>query len=351
MIKKRIKSFLKSIGDLGKQPPQQSDELVAQINQTTMEYTTLGRTGLRVSVMGLGTGGSSKIGQNTGKSQAESIALVRSAFDFGINFFDTAEGYNTEPIIGKVLKQIKREDVVLSTKKKMRPQGDLITGTELVKGLEKSLRKLKTDYVDIYNLHGVAIDEYDYVLTELMPVLLKMRDAGKIRFLGITEAFTKDPNHKMLERAVEDNCWDTIMVGFNILNQSAQKLVLPQAAAKNIGVLAMFAVRRALKNRNRLEKAILKLKQMGYSELETLNAEYPLDFLFYEGGAKNITDAAYRFCRHQSGVDLVLFGTGNVEHLAANVASLLSPPLPDADLLRLKELFAKVNNFTGSEKL
>ncbi|MBE9126809.1 MULTISPECIES: aldo/keto reductase [unclassified Coleofasciculus] len=351
MIKKSIKSFLKSIGEIGKQPPKQSDELIAQINQTTMEYTTLGRTGLRVSVAGLGGGGYSKIGQSTDKSQAESIYLIRTALDFGINLFDTAEDYDTEQIIGKAIKQIKRENVVLSTKKKLQNQDRLITGKELAIGVEKSLRKLQTDYVDIYNFHGVNLGEYEYVLAELVPVLFKMRDAGKIQFIGITEAFTKEPNHKMLRRAVEDDCWDTIMVGFNILNQSARELVLSQATAQNIGVLSMFAVRRALSSMKNLRKAILKLQQMGYAELETLNAENPLDFLFKEGGAKNITDAAYRFCRHQAEVDAVLFGTGNVEHLTANVASLLQPPLPEADLLKLKELFANVDNFTGHEKL
>ena len=351
MIKKSIKSFLKAIGEIGKQPPKRSDELIAQIDRTTMEYTTLGRTGLRVSVMGLGGGGYSKIGQSKGKSKVESIYLIRTALDFGINLFDTAEDYNTEKIIGKAIKQIKRENVVISTKKKMRDGDRLITGKELVRGVEKSLRKLQTDYIDIYNFHGVTINEYDYVLTELVPVLIKMRDAGKIRFIGITEAFTKEPNHKMLRRAVQDDCWDTIMVGFNILNQSARELVLPQATAKNIGVLSMFAVRRALSSGKNLRKAILKLQQMGYAELETLNAEKPLDFLFSEDGATDITDVAYRFCRHQAGVDVVLFGTGNVEHLAANVASLLRPPLPDTYLLKLKELFVNVDDFTGHEKV
>lgn len=351
MIKKSIKSLIKSIGDFGKQPPKRSEKLITQINRTTMEYTTLGRTGLRVSVMGLGGGGYSKIGQSTGKSQAESIYIIRTALDFGINLFDTAEDYDTEQILGKVIKEIKREDVVLSTKKKAFVRDHLITGKELVRGVEKSLRKLQTDYLDIYNFHGVTINQYDYVSTELVPVLLKMRDAGKIRFIGITEAFIKEPNHQMLQRAVQDDCWDTIMIGFNILNQSAQKLVLPQATAKNIGVLSMFAVRRALSSAKNLRKAIQKLQQMEYSELETLNPEKPLDFLFSEAGATDITDAAYRFCRYQPGIDVVLFGTGNVEHLAANVTSLLRPSLPDSDLLKLKELFANVDNFTGHEKV
>lgn len=350
MIKHSLKSLWHSINDFGKQI-KLSEQIVSQIQQTTMQYHTLGRTGLRVSVMGLGGGGYSKIGQSKGKSPKESITLMRTAIDFGINFFDTAEDYGTESIIGKAIKPIKREEIVLSTKKTMYHQKRLITGQELVKGVEKSLRKLQTDYIDIYNFHGVTINEYDYVCTELVPVLLSMRDAGKIRFVGITEAFIKEPNHQMLQRAVNDNCWDTIMVGFNLLNQSAQKLVIPQATANNIGVICMFAVRRALQSSKNLRKAISKLKAMGYSQLETLDDQKPLDFLFSEQGAKNIPNAAYRFCCHQQGMDVVLFGTSNIDHLAANVASLLSPPLSNSDTQKLQELFAQVDNFTGHEKV
>jgi aryl-alcohol dehydrogenase-like predicted oxidoreductase len=65
----------------------------------------------------------------------------------------------------------------------------------------------------------------------------------------------------------------------------------------------------------------------------------PLGFLIHEGGAENITEAAYRFARHEPGVDVVLFGTGDAAHLRSNVASLLKPPLPDADRKKLATLF------------
>ncbi len=68
-----------------------------------MEYTTLGRTGLRVSVAGLGCGGFSRLGQSAGRSVEESVAVVRQGLDLGINFIDTAAGYHTEPIVGKAL--------------------------------------------------------------------------------------------------------------------------------------------------------------------------------------------------------------------------------------------------------
>jgi L-galactose dehydrogenase len=65
----------------------------------------------------------------------------------------------------------------------------------------------------------------------------------------------------------------------------------------------------------------------------------PLGFLIREGGATNMTEAAYRYARHEPGVDVVLFGTGDAGHLRANVASLLKPPLPEADRAKLASLF------------
>ena len=82
-----------------------------------MEYTTLGRSGLHVSIAGLGCGGHSRLGTKTGKSEQESIAVVRQALDLGINLIDTAEAYGTEAIVGKALQGVPRDQVVIATKK------------------------------------------------------------------------------------------------------------------------------------------------------------------------------------------------------------------------------------------
>ncbi|MBW4575027.1 MAG: aldo/keto reductase [Aphanothece sp. CMT-3BRIN-NPC111] len=311
---------------------------------TEMQYTILGRTKLKVSVMGLGGGGHSRLGQSTGKSESESIAIVCRALDLGINFIDTAESYGTEEIVGKSINSGKREDIVLSTKKTIFYKGRLITPKELVYGLNKSLQRLNTSYIDIYHLHGVKSDEYDYAVTELVPELLKLRDVGKIRFLGITESFTTDPTHQMLERAVIDDCWDVVMAGFNLINQSARERVFAKTISKNIGVLVMFAVRQCLRSPQDFKQTIQELKQRSSINLEVLNEENELEFLFHKSGAVSITDAAYRYCRHEPGVHVTLFGTGSQEHLEANVASFLRSPLSNEDLLRLKEIF----QFTGN---
>ena len=81
-----------------------------------MDYTTLGRTGLRVSVAGLGTGGFSRLGLMTGKSEAESARLIHEAVGLGINFIDTAPAYGTEGVVRLALKTLPREQIVLATK-------------------------------------------------------------------------------------------------------------------------------------------------------------------------------------------------------------------------------------------
>ena len=81
-----------------------------------MDFTTLGRTGLRVSVAGLGSGGPSRIGQAAGLSIDQGVALIRRALDLGVNFLDTAYSYGTEGVVGAALKEVPRDAVIVSTK-------------------------------------------------------------------------------------------------------------------------------------------------------------------------------------------------------------------------------------------
>ncbi len=311
-----------------------------------MDYVTLGRTGLRVSVMGLGGGGHSRLGQSRGGSQEQSIAIVERALELGINFIDTAESYGTEPAIGLALRGKTRDAIVLSTKKTITTQERLITPDELIAGLEASLQRLGTDRVEVYHLHGVRADQYDYARETLVPVLFKLQGQGKIRFLGITEAFAPDPSHQMMARAVLDDCWDVVMVGFNILNQSARERIFPHTKQRGIGVLDMFAVRRAFSQSDKLRQTIHELVQHGAIAPAT-NSDEPLDFLLQDGSAQSLPDAAYRFCRAEPGVHVVLSGTGNLQHLEENVQSILRPSLPEEHRSRLMKMFAGVDTVSG----
>ena len=119
-----------------------------------MEFTTLGRTGLKVSVASLGCGGGSSLGQKLGKSEAHSVSIVKKAMDLGVNFIDTANAYGTETIVGKAIKDMPRDQVVISTKHHAIWSGKKYSPDEVIAGLENSLRELGTDYVDIFQLHG-----------------------------------------------------------------------------------------------------------------------------------------------------------------------------------------------------
>jgi len=312
-----------------------------------MKYTILGRTGLKVSVAGLGSGGHSRLGQATGRSEKESIALVRQALDLGINLIDTAEAYGTESIVGKAIESVPRDRIIISTKKHLPSPDHPNPLAEVRKSLEQSLRKLRIDTIDIYHAHGVNPDRYRYTRDVLAPILWKMREEGKIRFIGVTEYFGRDTGHRMLQAALEEDCWDVVMPGFNILNPSARDRVFKKTMEKNIGVLVMYAVRSALSQPDRVHKVVSVLKQKGAIPTDCGDSQNPFSFLIGKGKASTLPEAAYRFCRHEPGVHVVLTGTGNPEHLKANIEALSKPPLPKRDLQRLKEIFGTVDSVTG----
>jgi aryl-alcohol dehydrogenase-like predicted oxidoreductase len=304
-----------------------------------MQYTTLGNTGLRVSVAGLGTGGFSRMGLKSGMSEDEAARLVLAAVDLGINFIDTAPPYGTEGVVGKALKSIPRESVVVATKSTVHRNDEWWTPERVVKSLDNSLRLLGTDYVDVFNLHAVEAYEYDYALNTLAPALAKQKEKGKIGHIGLTENPIVDFTNAALKRALHDPVWEVYMVGFHMMHQGARANIFPTTRQKGIGTLIMFAVRSIFADPPRVAREMSELAEKGLVEKWLGETDDPLGFLVHAGGAASMIDAAYRFVRHEPGVDVVLFGTGDAAHLRANVESLLKPPLPEADRKKLAALF------------
>jgi L-galactose dehydrogenase len=314
-----------------------------------MEYTTLGKTGLKVSVVGLGCGGPSRLGmRDNADSQERAIGIVREAIDLGVNFIDTAQNYGTEGVVGKAMAGIPRDRLVISTKKTLPDPGQRSPEDEIKKGLEQSLKHLGTDYIDVYHLHGVEPKDYDFAKEQLMPAMRRLREQGKIRFIGVTEGFVQDPSHQMLQQSLNEDLWDVVMVGFNLLNPSARRRVFSTARDKGVGVLNMFAVRRALSQPDRLKTIVADLIQKGALSPGAMNVKDLVDFMLKESNAQTLPEVAYRFCRHEPGVDVVLTGTGNPEHLRANVQSILKPALPEPVLEKLEATFGNLDTLTGN---
>lgn len=319
-----------------------------------MQQVALGRTDLRASVACLGAGGHSRLGQSSGASPESSVALVKAAIDLGISMIDTAGKYGTEPIVAEAVKGI-RDQVVISTKAAIVEQDEregygsgLKTGAAFAEMVEESLRNLKTDHIDIMHLHGVAAGQYAYCRDELIPAFIKLREAGKVRFLGITERFNIDVTHEMLALAARDDVWDVIMVGYNFLNQTAVTEVLPLSRENGIGTMCMYAVRGGLGDHRRAGALIEELLRRGEVDRTAVDADDPLGFLSENGRPIPITEAAYRFCRHTPGIDVVITGTGSLEHLKQNIAAINAPPLPVAVADRLRAVFRRVTSLSGN---
>jgi aryl-alcohol dehydrogenase-like predicted oxidoreductase len=234
---------------------------------------------------------------------------------------------------------VRREEVVICTKAPFSFSNPHSTPEGIVSSLDKSLRQLDTDYIDVYQLHGVPPSAYDHALNDLAPVLLREREKGKFRHLGITETAPHDPEHQVAQRAAQDGVWEVVMLGFHMMHQNARERVFPQTLANRVGTLLMFAVRNIFSQPDRLRATMRDLAAAGEVQQWLAEAPDPLGLLIHDGGASTVPDAAYRFVRHEPGVDVVLFGTGDPEHLRTNIASLLKPPLPEPDRRQLATLF------------
>ena len=123
------------------------------------------------------------------------------------------------------------------------------------------------------------------------------------------------------------------------MHQAARERVFPLTRQTGVGTLMMFAVRSIFARPAQLAGTMKELAAKRLVPAELAASDDPLGFLVHPGGASSVTDAAYRYVRHEPGVDVVLFGTGDPDHLRTNIASILAPPLPEADRARLATLF------------
>jgi len=204
-----------------------------------MLYRTLGRTGERISAIGLG---GFHIGQPK-LSDDESIRLIRSAIDGGITFMDNSWDYNegqSEIRMGKALKDGYRQKVFLMTKLDGR------TKQEAARQLDESLRRLQTDHVDLIQHHEIIrFEDPDRVFAQCgaQEAVVEAKKAGKVRFIGFTGH--KDPHVHlyMLEVAAKNNFhFDTVQMPLNVMDahfRSFGHAVLPKLVEQQIGVLGM----------------------------------------------------------------------------------------------------------------
>lgn len=313
-----------------------------------VESRILGRTGLKVSILGLGGGGNSRLGLSNGQTEAHAAEVIRVALDLGVTLIDTARVYQTERAVGQATKGRRRDQVVISSKSPyLNENGTLFTPQQFQANLDLSLRDLGLEMIDVYFIHGLQLSNYEDAVDRFVPVLERARQVGKIRFFGVTEAFERDTRHEMMQKAVQDDHWDVVMVGFNIINPSARDRVLAWARQKGIGTMGMFAVRRGLINETWLRVLLKRLAENGEIDHGLTDAPDLLEALGLRGAADTLSEAAYRFCAFEPGIDCVFSGTSSAEHLRMNLDAVKRGKLPAAALQRLDQLFGKVDSISG----
>lgn len=201
-----------------------------------MKYRTLGRTGIKVSPYGLGT---LMYATRMGNAPEESARIIHKAIDAGINLIDTADAYgDSEEVVGRAL-QGRRDQVVLATKVGM-PQGDNpnqqgASRTWITTAVENSLRRLGTDYIDIYQLHR---PDPSTDLEETLAALTDLVRAGKVRTIGssTTPASTIVEAQWTAEKAGLQR-FRTEQPPYSILNRAIEREVLPATEKYGLGVL------------------------------------------------------------------------------------------------------------------
>ena len=193
-----------------------------------MECTTLGDTGLRVSRLALGCWQFSGDATWGAQDRKDSLATVHAAREAGINFFDTAEMYGdglSETILGEAL-QDRRQDAVIATKVSQRP----LTGDTVRRACEASLKRLKTDWIDLYQIHYW---DRQTPIEECVRALLDLKDAGKIRAIGTCNSGTSD-----IAQMTELVKPATNQMPYSLLWRAIEYAIQPLCLARGIGILA-----------------------------------------------------------------------------------------------------------------
>lgn len=278
-----------------------------------MEHRILGKTGMEVSVLGFG---GSEIGYE--KPDVEDVrALLNAALDAGLNVLDTAECYSggsdetsSEYLIGETIAH-RRNEYFLFTKCGHASGIDAPDWSPalLRQSIDRSLRRLRTDCVDLVQLHSCGVDVLKQ--GDVITVLQEARDAGKTRFIG----YSGDGDNAVC--ALETGAFDTLQTSVNIADQECVTKTLPLAAQQNVGVIAKRPIANAAWRWNS-EAEANDYHKAYYRRLEAL--AYP----FLKEDTESVVRIALRFTLTALGVASAIVGTKNPARWAQNAALLAS---------------------------
>jgi hypothetical protein len=270
-----------------------------------MQKMTLGKTGLKISRLGVGL---AEIGSGTDISEVKELLV--HALDSGVNFLDTAACYgDSEELIGKTVAD-RRDEYYLATKAGHITgdyEGEPWTAQTITDSIDRSLKRLKTDHVDLVQLHSCGVDILEK--GEVIRALEDARDAGKTRFIGYSG------DNEAALWAIKSGRFDTLQTSFNLLDQEPLKEVLPQAEEANMGIIIKRPIANAAwgleSGPDRYQERAAAMKKMGALP------QVPDDAILLALG----------FVFSFEVVDTAIVGTANPDHMKENIR-LVKEELP-----------------------
>ena len=277
-----------------------------------METRQFGKTDMQVSVLGFG---GSEI---RGASVADVEQLLGSAFDSGVNVIDTGECYgDSEDLIGRAVAS-RRSNYFLFTKCGHAVGDELPAVPEwdprlLEASIERSLRRLRTDHLDLLQLHSCSLD----VLRkgDVIKVLEKAKREGKTRYIGYSG------DNEDARYAIHTGAFDTLQTSVSIADQQEIDFTLPAARQLGMGIIAKRPLAEAVWLRESVAKNAYAYPY--WERLQTLN------YNFLHGDATTSVATALRFTLSVPGVDVAILGTTSVEHMRENIDMMAAGKLSE----------------------
>jgi len=318
-----------------------------------MEYTVLGRTGLRVSRVGCGGGGIGHVWGPT--TEAASVRAIHRALELGVNFFDVAPSYGhgkAEEVLGRALHG-RQDQAVVATKVRLAAEAMHDVTGAVRKSVEASLRRLRRETVDVLHVHNRFTPRRgelphslsaDDVLGPVVEAYQQMQHAGKTRFIGVS---AMEPDVPTLRRIMASGHFDTVLAYDNLLNWTAQApappgvslwdngQMIPLATSLGMGVIGIRSHAAGA-----LSQHVDRPVPPGTLLAHDVARAQTLGFLL-EGPIRTLSQAAMVFCLMNRDIATTVPGVKNVAEIEELGACVALPPMPPPHLTRLRELYAR----------
>ncbi|MBU0477201.1 aldo/keto reductase [bacterium] len=308
-----------------------------------MQLKEIGNTGIKISRIGFGC---ASIGceygiKINGKScillEKETSGLVDYAINKGINFFDTAPAYGrSEEILGKALKG-KRHSVIIGTKLALILENGMLPSKSVIEkkinnSINKSLKLLKTDYIDILQIHEADKKLY---CSDVLNALYKFKKQGKVKLIGASTYGIDMP-----KEALEKEVFDALQVAYNLIEQQTENVIF-MAKRQGVGIIV----------RSALMKGILTDKRFQISsELNPIVKHIEKYNSFINGKIESLSDLAIKFVLSNSGVTSTILGMDKKEYIDQAVKNADTEPLSSETMNRLKKLKYPDQSFIDMKK-